>query len=97
MNIIKWFFTSSSELRFGDFSCSTTPLFQLIILIVILFAFINVYKDSKARGKNGLVTVVLMLLAFPFSFLLWYWLRPEEIDKKSQQKDARDAVPSPQI
>lgn len=84
MNIIKWFFTSSSSFSLGSFSFEAPPFVMLIVFLVILFAFYNVYKDSKARGKSGFITVILMLLAFPFSFLLWYWLRPEEIDKKSQ-------------
>jgi hypothetical protein len=50
----------------------------VLVVGLILWSLIWVYNDAKARGKSGwLVTLLVMLVSWPFGLPVWIALRPE--------------------
>jgi len=53
------------------------PLF-LVLLGLLIWSLIWVYGDAKKRGKPGWAVVLLvLLLEWPISLLLWIVFRPD--------------------
>jgi len=51
-------------------------IFGLILLVVSL---VWVYRDAEQRGKSGiLVALMVLLLNWPISLLVWLVFRPEK-------------------
>jgi hypothetical protein len=58
------------------------PILLLLILGLVLFilSLIWVYQDAEKRGKPGLLVVLLVaLLNWPISLLLWLVIRPDKV------------------
>lgn len=55
--------------------------FWLLILLSLLLLYFSirwVYRDAESRGKSGcLVAVMIALISWPASLLLWLVFRPE--------------------
>ncbi|CAN5219823.1 hypothetical protein BH23BAC1_BH23BAC1_51430 [soil metagenome] len=50
----------------------------LIILVLYIWSIIWAYKDGERRGKPGwLVALIVALLSWPLSLLLWLLFRPD--------------------
>lgn len=62
-----------------------TLIWMLIFLTVVMWFFallvaslIWVYQDAESRKKSGiLVAILVLLLNWPISLLLWFIFRPE--------------------
>ena len=54
-------------------------IFMIIIIVsVFIWSLVWVYKDAEARGKKGiLVVIVVACISWPVSLLLWMLIRPE--------------------
>lgn len=51
------------------------------ILSLLVWSLVWVYRDAEARGKPGwLVSLVVFLLKWPVSLLLWIVFRPPLLD-----------------
>ena len=51
------------------------------VLGMLVASLLWVYQDAEARNKSGLLVVLLVLLLnWPLSLLLWLVFRPEETD-----------------
>ena len=62
------------------------PLF-LVILGLLIWSLIWVHGDAIKRGKPGWAVVLLvLLLEWPISLLLWIVFRPDIIEQKLPQK-----------
>ena len=58
-------------------------IFILFILVLYIWSLVWVYSDAKKRGKPaGLVTLVVALLKWPISILLWLIIRPDNINSE---------------
>lgn len=63
--------------------CELVSLIFMIPFIIVIFALlvwslIWVYGDAEKRGKSGILVVLLVfLLNWPVSLLLWLVFRPE--------------------
>ena len=54
-------------------------LIGLVVLIIYIASIIWAYSDGRARGKSGcLVALLVALLSWPISLLVWLALRPEK-------------------
>lgn len=52
----------------------------LAVLGLLVWSLVWVYRDAQARGKPGwAVTLVVLLLKWPISLLLWVIFRPERL------------------
>ncbi|HYU32459.1 MAG TPA: hypothetical protein VEW48_09870 [Thermoanaerobaculia bacterium] len=52
--------------------------FGTIVLALMIWSLVWVYSDAEARGKPGyLVALLVFLLNWPISLLLWLVVRPE--------------------
>ncbi len=52
--------------------------FILIILGLLIWSLIWVYRDAELRGKQGWLVVLLVLfLDWPISLVVWLVFRPE--------------------
>ncbi|MBN1222278.1 MAG: hypothetical protein JXB23_03465 [Candidatus Aminicenantes bacterium] len=52
--------------------------FVLLMLGVLVWSLIWVYGDAEKRGKSGwLVVIMVFLLNWPASLLVWLVFRPE--------------------
>ena len=52
--------------------------FILLILGLLIWSLVWVYRDAENRGKNGwLVVALVFLLEWPISLLFWLVFRPE--------------------
>lgn len=52
--------------------------FMLVILGLLIWSLIWVYKDAEKRGKPGwIVLLMVLLLNWPISLLVWIVFRPE--------------------
>jgi chromate transport protein ChrA len=72
---MKWFFTE--KMTFGSFG--GPPVFILIILIIMVYTLVKLYRDANSRGKSGIVAILFILICgWPFSFIWWWWLRPKK-------------------
>lgn len=50
----------------------------MFILAILAASLIWVYRDAEARNKSGILVVLLVLLLnWPISLLLWLVFRPE--------------------
>ena len=55
-------------------------LFLLVILGLLVWSLVWVYRDAEMRGKSGLLVVLLVFLAnWPISLLAWIVFRPDSI------------------
>ena len=53
-------------------------LLALVVLGLLVWSLRWVYADAEARGKDGcLVAVIVFLVCFPISLLVWLALRPK--------------------
>lgn len=53
--------------------------FLAIILMLLVASLIWVYRDAEKRGKSGVLVVLLVLLLdWPISLLLWLVFRPDQ-------------------
>jgi len=48
----------------------------VIVLAVALLACVWIYQDAEARGKNGALWVVILVLTHVFGLVLWLIVRP---------------------
>jgi hypothetical protein len=79
---MKWFCTETIKCGYVE----GIPIFLIPVYIVMLYTLYKVYIDAKSRGKNGFAAMLFILACgWPFSFIWWYWLRPEKkiIENKS--------------
>ena len=61
-------------------------LFAIVVLVLVLIPIVLwfwsgvwAHKDAKRRGKPPmLVALLVMLVGWPFSLLVWIALRPED-------------------
>lgn len=61
--------------------------FVLVVLGLLIWSLIWVYHDAEKRGKSGwLVALLVFLLEWPISLLVWLVFRP---DIKEQQLPAK--------
>lgn len=52
--------------------------FILVVLGLLIWSLIWVYRDAENRGKPGWVVLLMVLfLNWPFSLLIWLVFRPE--------------------
>ncbi len=57
--------------------------FFLVILGLLIWSLVWVYGDAEKRGKPGwIVALMVFLLNWPISLLVWVVFRPEEKTKK---------------
>jgi hypothetical protein len=57
--------------------------FFIVILALLIWSLVWVYRDAEKRGKSGLlVAIMVFLLSWPISLLVWLVFRPEEKTKK---------------
>lgn len=57
--------------------------FFLVILGLLIWSLVWVYRDAEKRGKSGLIVALMVfLLNWPISLLVWLVFRPEEKTKK---------------
>jgi len=57
--------------------------FFLVILGLLIWSLVWVYGDAEKRGKPGwAVALMVFLLNWPISLLVWVVFRPEEKTKK---------------
>ena len=55
-----------------------TALFGLVALGLYIWSIIWTYRDAEHRGKPGLlVALMVALLSWPISLLVWIVFRPE--------------------
>jgi hypothetical protein len=53
--------------------------FLAAVLGLLVASLIWVYRDAEARNKSGILVVLLVLLLdWPLSLLLWFVFRPED-------------------
>jgi hypothetical protein len=53
------------------------------ILALLVWSLIWVYRDAEARGKPGwVVSLLVLVLKWPISLLLWIVFRPEQSVKQ---------------
>ena len=53
------------------------PVFTLLLALLVA-SLVWVYRDAEARNKSGiLVALLVLLLDWPISLLLWLVFRPE--------------------
>ncbi len=58
------------------------PVFA-VILVLLIWSLVWVYGDAEKRGKPGwIVALMVFLLNWPISLLVWVVFRPEEKTKK---------------
>jgi hypothetical protein len=51
----------------------------VIVFALMIWSLIWVYNDAEARGKSGcLVALLVFLLSWPLSLLVWIVFRPEK-------------------
>ena len=58
----------------------------LIILGLLIWSLVWVYRDAEKRGKPGiLVALLIFFMNWPFSLLIWLVFRPEkkEVEEKA--------------
>lgn len=56
-----------------------TLIFGAVMIALFVYSIVWVYKDAKARGKNPyLVALLLALLEWPISIILWLVIRPKK-------------------
>ncbi len=54
-------------------------LLMLALVGLFIYSLVWAYADAEARGKPGwLVVLLLVLLAWPGSLVLWLLIRPED-------------------
>jgi hypothetical protein len=73
---------SPASFKNGDFKIEGPAILVLptVILIIALsiWSFIWLYLDAKRRNKSGILAITFILITgWPFSFLWWFWLRPQ--------------------
>lgn len=52
--------------------------FMLVMLGLLIWSLIWVYRDAEKRGKPGwLVLIMVLFLNWPVSLLVWLVFRPE--------------------
>lgn len=52
--------------------------FFFVILALLVWSLIWVYQDAEKRGKSGiLVAILVFLLEWPISLLVWLVFRPD--------------------
>lgn len=57
--------------------------FFLVLLGLLIWSLVWVYGDAEKRGKPGwAVALMVFLLNWPISLLVWVVFRPEEKTKK---------------
>ena len=57
--------------------------FFLVLLGLLIWSLVWVYGDAEKRGKPGwVVALMVFLLNWPISLLVWVVFRPEEKTKK---------------
>ncbi|MDX5482594.1 MAG: hypothetical protein LPK07_13020 [Hymenobacteraceae bacterium] len=50
----------------------------LVVLVLYIWSIVWSYKDAERRGKPGwLVALIVALLSWPISLLVWLLVRPE--------------------
>ena len=53
-------------------------LFGLIVLGLYIWSIVWAYRDAESRGKPGLlIALMIALLSWPISLLVWIAFRPE--------------------
>ncbi len=57
--------------------------FFFVILALLVWSLIWVYQDAEKRGKSGiLVAILVFLLEWPISLLVWLVFRPDLPERK---------------
>ena len=52
--------------------------FGLMVLGILIWSLVWVYRDAERRGKEGwLAVLVVFFMNWPFSLLIWMLFRPE--------------------
>lgn len=55
-------------------------LAALAVVALFVYSLIWAYADAEARGKPGwLVALMVLLLAWPGSLVLWMVVRPDDV------------------
>lgn len=56
---------------------------SIVLLVLLIWSLVWVYGDAEKRGKPGwAVALMVFLLNWPISLLVWVVFRPEEKIKK---------------
>jgi hypothetical protein len=69
---------------FGGIHVGPGPLYMALPVLLVLFglfvwSLVWIYRDAQKRKKQGwLVTIFAALIFWPWSLVLWLWLRPKE-------------------
>ncbi len=67
----------------GAFVVFVLTLVGIVFLGLLIASLAWAYRDAEMRGKPGwLVVLVVLLMNWPFSLLLWLLFRPDVIAPK---------------
>jgi hypothetical protein len=62
----------------GVLGYALIALGSAVLLGLLIWSLVWVYKDAEARGKPGcIVALLVFLLSWPLSLLAWIVFRPE--------------------
>ncbi len=75
--------TDWDRMMAGEFG----QIFSIVVLVFAalwIWSIVWAYRDAERRGKSGvLVALVVALLSWPISLLLWLVIRPEETNSRT--------------
>jgi H+/Cl- antiporter ClcA len=72
------------QLSAASWVSSDSSIFGILIGLIIVFFIISillavwVYRDAEARGKNGALWLIILLLAGLIGLIIWLIVRPKE-------------------
>ena len=63
--------------RLGDIvSVSFSIGFGILFTVIFVMSIVWAWRDAKARGQTGCLIALLMLMCWPWGFLVWLMFRP---------------------
>lgn len=82
------FFAFFDFFPFFGFTFGLIILLPIILLLIGIAIGIWVYEDAEARGEEGVVWLLIVLIANIFGLIIWLVVRPKE--KKGATKTKTD-------
>ena len=64
---------------FGNLLVLSGICFALTMVILYIVSLVWVYKDSKKRGKTGILWLLIVFFTWPFGLIAYFLLRDQDV------------------